>query len=80
MRRLFATALLAASVLCTPTARAADETGLDPSKVSDSLKAKLDQKCREGHPINGSFVMYCSGNWATFPCQVQCGDGVLTPR
>src|SRR5215475_4500609 len=39
MRRLFAMALVATTVVCSPMARAADESELDPSKVSDSLKA-----------------------------------------
>src|SRR5262244_1260672 len=39
MRRLFAMVLVATAVVCGPAARAADETELDPAKVSDSLKA-----------------------------------------
>ena len=39
MRRLFAMALVAATTVCGPTARAPDDNGLDPAKVSDSLKA-----------------------------------------
>src|SRR5262252_7733599 len=39
MRRLFAMAVIATTVVCGPAARAADETELDPAKVSDSLKA-----------------------------------------
>src|SRR5262252_5176257 len=39
MRRLFAMALVATTVVCGPVARAADESELDPAKVSDSLKA-----------------------------------------
>src|ERR1700742_4222886 len=39
MRRLFVMALVATTVVCSPMARAADETELDPAKVSDSLKA-----------------------------------------
>jgi TRAP transporter TAXI family solute receptor len=39
MRRLFAMALVATTVVCGPAARAADEAELDPAKVSDSLKA-----------------------------------------
>src|SRR5580765_7777836 len=39
MRRLFAMALVATTVMCAPMARAADEAELDPAKVSDSLKA-----------------------------------------
>src|SRR5215471_1710447 len=39
MRRLFAMALVATTVVCGPVARAADETEYDPAKVSDSLKA-----------------------------------------
>src|SRR6201987_1799826 len=39
MRLLFAMALAATTVMCGPMARAADDTELDPAKVSDSLKA-----------------------------------------
>src|SRR3989475_11222852 len=39
MRRLFAMALVATTVVCSPMARAADESEMDPAKVSDSLKA-----------------------------------------
>src|ERR1043165_4222263 len=39
MRRLFAMAVIATAVVSGPAARAADEAGLDPAKVSDSLKA-----------------------------------------
>src|SRR6201989_579612 len=39
MRRLFAMALVATTMVCGPLARAADETELDPAKVSESLKA-----------------------------------------
>ncbi|MEZ5819696.1 MAG: TAXI family TRAP transporter solute-binding subunit [Xanthobacteraceae bacterium] len=39
MRRLFAMALVAATTMCGPSARATDDNGLDPAKVSDSLKA-----------------------------------------
>src|SRR5512147_2183829 len=39
MRRLFAMALVATTVVYGATARAADESELDPAKVSDSLKA-----------------------------------------
>src|SRR5499427_8851312 len=39
MRRLFAMALVATTVVCGPVARAADESELDPAKVSSSLKA-----------------------------------------
>src|SRR3954465_7356116 len=39
MRRLFSMALVATTVMCGAAARAADETELDPAKVSDSLKA-----------------------------------------
>ena len=39
MRRILAMALVATTMACGPTARAADETELDPAKVSDSLKA-----------------------------------------
>src|SRR4029453_2570840 len=39
MRRLFAMALVATTMVCGPLARAADEAELDPAKVSDSLKA-----------------------------------------
>ena len=39
MRRLFGMALIATTMACGLTARAADETELDPGKVSDSFKA-----------------------------------------
>src|SRR4051794_40176000 len=39
MRHLIGMALIAMTMACGATARAADETELDPSKVSDSLKA-----------------------------------------
>src|SRR6201993_1083766 len=39
MRRLFAMALVATTMVCGPLARAADEAEFDPAKVSDSLKA-----------------------------------------
>src|SRR6478752_3336332 len=39
MRRILAMALVATTMACGPMARAADETELDPAKVSDSLKA-----------------------------------------
>src|ERR1700757_773345 len=39
MRRLFAMALVATTMVCGPVARAADESEFDPAKVSDSLKA-----------------------------------------
>jgi TRAP transporter TAXI family solute receptor len=39
MRRLFGMALIAMTMACGFTARAADETELDPAKVSESLKA-----------------------------------------
>src|ERR1700754_3249137 len=39
MRRLFGLALIAMTMACGFTARAADETELDPAKVSESLKA-----------------------------------------
>src|ERR1700754_11099 len=39
MRRLFAMALVATTVMCSPMARAAEESVVDPAKVSDSLKA-----------------------------------------
>src|SRR6201993_3166796 len=39
MRRLFAMALVATTMVCGPVARAAEETEYDPAKVSDSLKA-----------------------------------------
>jgi hypothetical protein len=39
MRRILAMALVATTMACGPMARAADETELDPAKVSDGLKA-----------------------------------------
>src|SRR6201989_1847939 len=39
MRRLFAMALVATTMVCGPLARAAEETEYDPAKVSESLKA-----------------------------------------
>src|SRR5499427_5147937 len=62
MRRLFAMALVATTVVCGPVARAADESELDPAKVSDSLKAIFQfGSAQTKQALNANTVTLISG-------------------
>src|SRR3954453_23083351 len=62
MRRLFAMALVATTVVCGPVARAADEAELDPAKVSDSLKAIFQfGSAQTKQSLNANTVTLMSG-------------------
>src|SRR3954453_12344245 len=62
MRRLFAMALVATTVVCGPVARAADEAELDPAKVSDSLKAIFQfGSAQTKQALNANTVTLISG-------------------
>jgi TRAP transporter TAXI family solute receptor len=62
MRRLFAMALVATTVVCGPVARAADEAEFDPAKVSDSLKAIFQfGSAQTKQALNANTVTLISG-------------------
>lgn len=62
MRRLFAMALVATTVVCGPVARAADESEFDPAKVSDSLKAIFQfGSAQTKQALNANTVTLISG-------------------
>src|ERR1700750_22356 len=62
MRRLFAMALVATTMVCGPLARAADEAELDPAKVSDSLKAIFQfGSAQTEQALNANTVTLISG-------------------
>jgi TRAP transporter TAXI family solute receptor len=62
MRRFFAMALVATTVVCGPVARAADEAEFDPAKVSDSLKAIFQfGSAQTKQALNANTVTLISG-------------------
>src|SRR5580765_8630050 len=62
MRRLFAMALVATTMVCGPVARAADESEFDPAKVSDSLKAIFQfGSAQTKQALNANTVTLISG-------------------